>query len=123
MSGNSDPMASAMDELLAVASLNDDAPGCPVDLLTTHTGTHRFNTSLLRKSYDLVHLENLRTRLPYANSPGDVRPVAKPQAAEIQDNRVPGPDQAIPCLVVRLRSIGTRSHDGEVDLLMSELSQ
>ena len=123
VSGYSDSVTGAMNELLAIACIRDDTPSRSVDLLTAHTGTYRVDTSLLGKTYDLVHLANLRSRLPDADRARGVRPVAVPQTSEVQDNRITRLDHPIAGLVVWVGPIGTGSDDCEVDLLVSELSQ
>ena len=44
VSGYSDSVAGAMNELLAIACIRNDTPGRSVDLLATHTRTDRIDT-------------------------------------------------------------------------------
>ena len=93
-----------------------------VDLLTTHTGTYRVDTRLLCETHDLVHLANLRARFPNADRTRGVRPVAVPETSEVQTtaSRPRSPD---PPPHDGVRPVRTRPDHGEVDLLVSELSQ
>src|SRR5688572_10283589 len=123
VSGYSDPVAGAMNGLLAIACIPDHTPGRSVDLLATHTWSHRFDAGLLCEPHDLVHFANLRGRFPHADGTGGVRPIAVPETTEVQDDRIAGLDHPIPRLVVWVGTIGTGSDDCEVDLLVPELPQ
>ena len=70
-----------------------------------------------------MHLANLRARFPNADRTGGVRPVAVPETSEVQDNRITSLDHPIPRLVMWVGPVGARPDHGEVDLLVSELSQ
>ncbi len=67
VSGQSDAVARAMNELLAEASIRDDPSGRPIDLLTAHSGTNRIDTGLLCKPHHLMDLPDLRSRFPHAD--------------------------------------------------------
>src|SRR5688500_16589411 len=86
--GYSDPVAGAMNELLAIACVPDNTPGRSVDLLATHTWSHRFDAGLLCEPHDLVHFATLRGWFPDADSAGGVRPIAIPDTSEAQHNRI-----------------------------------
>ena len=112
-----------MNELLAVARVSDHLPGRPVDLLASHSRTDRVDTSLLGKPHDFMYFANLRGGFTDTHRTGGVGSVAEPQAAEVQDDGITWLNHPIPGFVVRLSPIRTRADDGEVDLLMSELTQ
>src|SRR6185437_14451048 len=123
VSGDSDPMTGAMNELLAVSRLRDHLPGGPVNFLATHAGPYRIDTGLLRLPNDLVDLTNLRSWFSDANRARGIGPIAVSEPTKVQDDRVTGLDHPVPRLMMRIGPIGTRPDDGEVDLFVSELSQ
>src|SRR4051812_44513286 len=93
-----DAVAGAVDESLAVAGIGDHTPGRAVDVLAGDADADRFDRGLLRAADDLVHLGLLRGRLAHVDGASHVRAVAILGAAEVEHDRVALLDDAIALL-------------------------
>ncbi len=112
----SDPVAGAVDEVLAVAPLGDDAPGHRIHVLARgadHGGVDGGSLGLLE---DQVEVAQLGGWFAGVHAAGDVGAVAVGHgASEVAQDDLPGPDHPGPGIVVRAGGVGPGSHDGEVD--------
>ena len=84
----------------------DDTSCGSVDLLAADPGAYCVDACLLRQAHHLVHLANLGAGLPDADGTGGVRPVAVPEASEVQDDRITDLDHPIARLVMGVGPVG-----------------
>src|SRR4051812_17822724 len=90
-------VSGSMDEQVTHARLGDDRARRGVDLLALDTRPNRVARRLLRVLKDVVQLRELvgRARVVVAghpHGPGDVRAVARDRPADVNDDRLTGPD-------------------------------
>ena len=121
--GQADPVADAVDEVLAVAGVGDHLARGAVDLLAGDARADRLEAGLLGAADDLVHLALLVGRLADVHGAGRVGAVAVLDAAEVQHDHVAVLDHPLADLVVRVGAVGARADDGEVDLRVAVLAQ
>src|SRR4249919_3295040 len=100
-----DAVAGAVDEPLAVSGFGDDPAGGAVDVLAGGAGANRLECGLLRAAHDVVHLSLLRGRLADVDGARRVRAVPVLGAAEVEHDHVALLDDAIALLVVRVRAV------------------
>ena len=115
-----DPVPGAMDEELAIARVVDDAPCRRVDRFRRCILARGRIAGLLRSPHGVMDLLMFGARVPAnVDGAGDVGAIAAHGPAEVEDDGVALGDAAVADLVVRRRSVRTRSDDRESDLVVT----
>ena len=107
--GQADPVADAVDEVLAVPGVGDHLAGDAVDVLACDARAHRLERGLLRAPGRSRDLALLGGRFADVDRARRVRAVAVLEAAEVEHDHVAVLDRAVAGLVVRVGAVGARS--------------